>query len=134
MELVQHGYELLNTGRVEEAVALYHPEIEMHLARDPDGVVVLDFRDTYRGVDGVLQFLSQMSEVWEEPKWTPEAYYDAGDDVLVDVRFTGRGRNSGIEIERAMAHICTVRDGQLLRHETYWDRNEARAAVRLDVM
>jgi ketosteroid isomerase-like protein len=39
VELVRRGYELLNSGRVEDAFALYDPNIEVHLAKDPDGMV-----------------------------------------------------------------------------------------------
>ena len=131
VEIVRRGYELLNSGQLEEAFALYHPEIEVHLAKDPDGVVGLDFRETYRGVEGILQFLSQISEAWEDPSWVPEDYRDAGDQILVYIRFTGRGKSSGIEIERPMAHVNTVRDGKVVRHETFWDRAEALEAVGL---
>ena len=105
----------------------------MHLAKDPYGVVGLDLRETYRGIEGFLQFLSQMSEAWNDPRWTPEGYEDAGDElVVVYIRFTGRGKSSGIEIERPMAHLCTVRHEKLVRHETFWDRDEILEAAGLE--
>jgi ketosteroid isomerase-like protein len=65
------------------------------------------------------------------PPWTPEGYEDAGDHVVVYIRFTARGRGSGIDITQPMARVCTMRAGRLARHQTFWDREAARDAVGL---
>ena len=132
VEIVRRGYEALNSADVERALALFDPHVEVHLARDAGTVMGLDFRETYRGIDGFLEFLGRLSEAWQEFRWEPENYIDAGDDVVVFIRMVATGKGSGIEVEQPMAHLCTLRDGKLVRHETFWERSAALKAAGLD--
>ena len=125
VEVVRRGYEALNAGEFEAALAMFDSDVEVHLVKDADTVWGLDFDRTYHGIDGFVQFMSTLSEAWEEFRWEPTGYRDAGHQVLVDIRMTARGRGSGIEISRDMVHICDLRDGKLVRHETFFDRAEA---------
>lgn len=131
VEVVRRGYEALNAGRLEEMFALFDPQAEVKPGLDPDGMAGIDFRGTYRGVEGFLRFLSEISEAWDDPRWVPEGYEDAGDDVLVYIRFTAKGKSSGVEIVQQIAHVCTMRDGKLVRAEAFWDRAAAREAAGL---
>jgi ketosteroid isomerase-like protein len=125
------GYEALDSGNLEGALALFDPDVEVHLAQDAGTVLGLDFRPVYHGIEGFLKFLGTLSEVWEEFRWEPEEYVDAGDDVIVMIRMTAKGRASGAVVEQPMAHLCTLRDGKLVRHETFWERDNALEAAGL---
>ena len=131
VELVRQGYEAMNSGDIETALAMFDPDVEVHLAQDAGTVWGLDFRATYRGVDGFVEFLAGLSEAWDEFRWEPTGYRDAGDQVVVYIRMTARGRGSGIEISQDMTHVCDVRDEKLIRHETFFDRAEALEAAGL---
>lgn len=126
VEIVRQGYEALNTGDVERALAMFDPELETHLAQDAGTVMGLDFKATYHGIDGFLEFMTKLSDAWEYFRWEPEGYFDAGGDaVVVPIRMEAKGRASQLEIEQPMAHVCTLRDGKLVRHETFWEREAA---------
>jgi uncharacterized protein len=131
MEVVRRGYEALNSGDVNRALELFDPEVEVHLAQDAGTVLGLDFDETYYGVDGFLAFLRRFSEAWREFRWEPQDYIDAGDQVVVFIRMFAVGKESGIEIDQPMAHLCTMRDGKLVRHETFWERRAALKAAGL---
>ena len=132
VELIQRAYVAFNSGDVEGALALFDPEVEVHLAKDAGTVMGLDFDEAYRGIEGFLTFMGQMSEAFEDMRWEPEGYMDAGDDVVVVfIRMTGKGRRSGVEVDQPMAHLCTMRDGRLVRHETFWERGQALEAAGL---
>jgi ketosteroid isomerase-like protein len=131
VDIVRRGYEAMNSGDVEGTLAMFDPEIEVHLAQDAGTVMGLDFERTYRGVDGFLEFLGQLSEAWEEFRWEPEGFADAGDDVVVFIRMTAKGKASGLEVVQPMAHLCTIRQGKLVRHETFWERDAALDAAGL---
>ncbi len=61
-----------------------------------------------------------------------EEYIDVGDDrVFTWVRYTGRGRESGVPADWHLAIIFTIRDGKLVRGEEYFDRDEALEAAGL---
>jgi ketosteroid isomerase-like protein len=95
VEIVRRGYEALARGDVDAALALFDPDVEVHLAQDAGNVVGLDFEPVYRGVDGFLQFLGRLSEAFEEFQWLPEEYFDAGHDVVVFIRMITTGRQAG---------------------------------------
>jgi ketosteroid isomerase-like protein len=129
VEIVRRGYEAMNSGDIKTALSMFDPDVEVHLAEDAGTVMGLDFERTYRGVEGFLSFLAQLSEAWEEFRWEPEEFADAGENVVVFIRMKAKGRASGIEIEQPMAHLCAVRDGRLVRHETFWERSAALEAA-----
>jgi ketosteroid isomerase-like protein len=82
---------------------------------------------------GLEQFIAVMGgwlSAWERPL-TLEAdeLIGSGDRILALVRWRGRGKGSGIEVEAGGAHIWTFREGLVIRLEVYRDRDEARAAL-----
>jgi ketosteroid isomerase-like protein len=83
--------------------------------------------------DSYDEFLGAMREwlsTWERPiRIEAEEYIEAGDRILVLIHWTGRGKGSGVEIEGRGAHLWTFREGVVVGHETYRDRDEARAAL-----
>ena len=131
VEVVRHGYAALDAGDVEGAFALFDPDVEVHLAQEAGTVMGLDFEPVYRRFDGFLQFMGRLSEAFDEFRWEPEEYLDAGDDVVVFIRMITTGRRSGMKTELPIAHLCTMRDGKLVRHETFWERSAACQAAGL---
>jgi ketosteroid isomerase-like protein len=124
--IVRRGYEAINSGDLEAALALFDPEVEVYPGVDvPD----LDFDDVYRGPEGFLQFHGKMAEAWDDLRWEPEEYIPAGDDVVVFIRFNGIGKTSKIPVEQPIGHVCTMRDGKLVKHVTYWNRELALEAA-----
>jgi ketosteroid isomerase-like protein len=79
------------------------------------------------------EFIGAMREwlsAWERPLTIEaEEFIQSGDRILVLVRWSGRGKGSGVEIEASGAHLWTFRDGLAVRLETYRDGDEARAAL-----
>ena len=51
--------------------------------------------------------------------------------MFVTVRFRGRGRASGIEIDARLYEVYTLRDGKVLRIDEYEHRAEALEAAGL---
>ena len=49
--------------------------------------------------------------------------------VVVAVRLSGRGRESGVELEMHVAHLWTVRDGKVVRGDVYRTADEALEAA-----
>jgi ketosteroid isomerase-like protein len=79
------------------------------------------------------EFLGAMRgwlSTWERPiRIEAEEFIEAGDRILVLIHWTGRGKGSGVKIEGRGAHLWTFRDGLVVGHDTYRDRDEARAAL-----
>ena len=80
--------------------------------------------------DGFLDDMREWLSTWERPlRIEAEEFIQVGDRILVLIHWSGRGKESGAEIEGRGAHLWTFRDGLVVRHETYRDRGTARAAL-----
>jgi ketosteroid isomerase-like protein len=114
------GYEAFNRGDIPGALADFDPEIEWHtyIVPGPGG-------GTYRGHDGVKELWNDARNVFGEFRNEPERLISAGDKIVAFVRVCGRGKESGIEVMAKIAHVHTMRDGKVVRIESFEDREEA---------
>jgi ketosteroid isomerase-like protein len=83
------------------------------------------------GIDAVRAYMASFAKYWEEIRFVPNEFIDAGDRVVVVARLIGRGKKSGVEVSREWAYVWTVQVGKALRMEGYATRDEALEAVRL---
>ena len=128
VDLARRGYEALAKGRLEDVLAILHPEIsvEVYTGR-PD----LPETRMLHGHAGFLENLTGMTEVFEDIRIEPEEFIDLGEQLVVSVRTAGHGRASGIRIENRIAHVWTIRDGKATRFRVYGTRQEAFGALGL---
>ena len=104
---------------------------------DPD----FEFRGTVGGLEEgrIARGAQQVREVferedldaWDERRFEPEDFIDAGDCVVVLQREYRRGRASGVELETETAVVFEVRDGRVMCIQGYMDRAAALEAVGL---
>ena len=79
----------------------------------------------------VLRYAERWLEAWDEYRVIPEEFLDAGDQVVVIYRAVGRGKGSGVAVERRNAHLWTFRDGRAVRLEIFATPEEALEAAGL---
>jgi ketosteroid isomerase-like protein len=84
------------------------------------------------GIDAVRRYMASFANYWDEIRFEPQEYIDAGEDVIVVARLVGRGKASGVDVDRVWAYVWTVRDGKALRMEGFANRDEALKAVGLE--
>ncbi len=122
-------------------------EIVREIYADPRGLigtaseraapdVEFDFTDVYPDRP-VLKGVEEMRLFRDAGPWSgspvhiePERFIDLDDErVLVLVRVSATGRESGVEVELKPAHQFTIRDGLLVHFKAYRDRGQALEAV-----
>jgi uncharacterized protein len=108
------------------ALERFDPEIVMVESETLPGAA------SARGLDGVRRYIESFSSYWEEIRFEPQEFIDAGDRVVVVARLVGRGRKSGVDVRRTWAYVWTLRGGRALRMEGYTDRSEALRAAGLE--
>jgi uncharacterized protein len=118
------SYEAFNRGDNEDALRFMHPEIEWrtYLVPGPGG-------GTYHGHEGVVQLWTDVRNVFEDFRNEAEDFFTRDDKVVVFVRFTGRGRESGADVEARLAHLFEFEDGLVRGVRTYEDREQALTAA-----
>ena len=79
---------------------------------------------TYRGHDGMREFREELGEAFEDVRLDADRFIDAGNQVVVLGSMRARGVGSGVEVREARGWLWTLRDGKVVRHQTY-DGHEA---------
>jgi ketosteroid isomerase-like protein len=93
-----------------------------------------DFPDAeiYTGYEGMRRLVAAFREALEETWYRPLEFIDGGDQIVVPMRWGGRGRGSGIEIaESEEFWVFTLRNGKIVHVKEYADRNPALEAAGL---
>jgi ketosteroid isomerase-like protein len=128
VEIVRRMYE----ARLRNDPAMFDaldPEIELH--PDPEAYWV-GVNRTYRGYDGLSEYMRAVYEAFEDYRPEVERFLDAGDKVVTLAVEHGRGRDSGAEVQSARtAHVWTLRNRKAIRLDLYIDRERALEALGL---
>ena len=84
-----------------------------------------------RGLEEVVAATAGWLEQWQRP-FVIEAqeFIEEGGRVAVVVRWNGRSKWGGAEIESENTHVWEFREGRAVRFDVYRDREQALAALR----
>ena len=123
--LAHRTYEAFNRRDLDEVLRVFDPEVEVHDPPEmPDSAV-------HRGHEAVMRDWQRTFDSFEEFSIEIEECRDLGNELLVFLRYRGRGLGSGVTVDAQVAHIGTVKDGKLLRLRQFLDRQQALEAVGL---
>jgi ketosteroid isomerase-like protein len=101
------------------------PEIEFTIP-GPD-------RRTYHGIESMGHAWSEWLGAFDEFGVVAQAFRDAGDKVVVEQVFRGKGKASGIPIDETTgAAVLTLRDGKVVRFEGHMSLEAALASAGLE--
>ena len=123
---MRRAHDALNHGDAEGLAALCLPDFRLDMS---DRVLN---PEVYCGHDGIRRFLADVQEVWETFTWEPTDLREAGDLVFAMVHSVGRGRVSGLEIDRHSAMLWQIPEEMLLALTFYRDPSAARKAAGLE--
>ena len=106
---------------------VWDPAIDWRaMAGAPDDLGPIEGRDAMR------RYLEEGLEVFDDVILEAEELIDGGEDqVVVVLRFTGRGKLSGVESQLKFAILYTLRDGRIVSGREYATKEEALEAVGL---
>jgi len=115
-----------NRRDFDAAVEFFDPEIDWVLPPHQRS-------DSCRGPAEVRRFWQGLDETFDELRLDPQEFVDAGERVAVRLRFYGRGKGSGAELETEMYHqVTTFRDGTIVRIEYVTDWASALEAAGVE--
>jgi ketosteroid isomerase-like protein len=101
---------------------------------DPEIEIVTLMSGTHRGHAGWRRVVEQMAEEVSGFQFVPQDLIDVGQDRVVAVtRWVGTGYTSGIAVpDTTIGFVYTLRDGLVVRQESFRNRAEALKAVGLE--
>jgi ketosteroid isomerase-like protein len=127
VELVRSIYAEWDRGDYDSA-HWAHPEIEFVLADGPSP-------GSFKGLAGMAAASRGVFDVWEDYRAAVEEIREIdGGRVLVVHRRSGRGKTSGIELDRLQSRGATVfniSDGSVTKLTAYLDQSRALADLGL---
>ena len=126
-EIIREGFRAFSEGRFEDTIAILDPDIEWHIAfRLPD---LPRNQPVVRGHDAVREVWQRFTGVWERLVFDPEEFlYEGDDQAIVRIHVQGTGGESGVEVDRTLYYLLTIRDQKLLRIQPFDTPGEAAAA------
>jgi ketosteroid isomerase-like protein len=129
LELVRSIYAAQARGDYDSA-DWAHPEIEFVIADGPAP-------GTWRGLTEMAAGWRDFLSAWEDVRTDVDEYRELDEErVLVLLRFSGRGKASGLDAAqwtatKGAANLVHVRGGKVTRLVIYWDRERALADLGL---
>jgi ketosteroid isomerase-like protein len=125
VEIVRAINEAFNRGDTETALQWVDPGIEA------ESGVALGAEGTFRGKNEVLKLMANFWESFDNPRSEIEECIEAGDHVVIAVRYFGRGKTSGVEVDAQGAQLVTFRNGKVVRWRIFQTMAEALKAAGL---
>jgi hypothetical protein len=118
-ELVRAWQKAANEGRVDDQLALTHPEFEMTEASALPGAAHVKGRDALR------RYCYGWLKNWSEWEWIEEELTELPPDrVVLDATLRLRGLRSSIWVEHRWAYLFVIRDGLVLRNDGFLSKEE----------
>ena len=121
VEIARKGVEAYARGDLDTALASVDPDIIWNPVEEA----------ATQGHDAIRANLERWETDFEDFEATPEEYIDAGDQVLVTIHWSGRGRGSGVQVDIRTYNLYTFRDGKVIRMDEFTERSDALEAAGL---
>jgi ketosteroid isomerase-like protein len=115
VEIVSAALRALMAGDRETLYSFAHPEIVVDATRNVFNPA------TYEGLDGLRAMLAGMDEAWAEMRVEAAELIAAGERVVTVGRLIGKGKGSGVEVDRFNGQVWTLADGRVVRLEIGFD-------------
>ena len=131
VDFVRRGYAALN--EMLSRAEVDHSAIEEMWLSDcvlkPAGI--LPESAEMHGHEGIARFIRNQMEAFDELQVEPLEFLDAGERVVVPIRFGGKARYTGMDVAFDVVHVATVSKGKVARVEMFREKAEALEAVGL---
>jgi ketosteroid isomerase-like protein len=132
-ERIRRSYVVFNDGAAvlrgdhdDLYTALFSPDAELIVPQ-----IYPDMEPVYVGIEGLKRQRMRMDEIWEDLRWEPERFIEAGGALVVLLTLSGISRQMKAPVSAPVAHVWTVREDRVTRLEVFLDRDEAFAAAGL---
>ena len=120
-------YAAFGRGDIPTVLAGFDPEIEWREAEGnpykPDGAA-------WVGPQAVLeQLFMRLGSEWDGFTVNVRTLHDAGEQVVMEGRYTGLYKASGKRLDAQACHILRFRDGKLVSFQQYADTAQMQAVM-----
>jgi ketosteroid isomerase-like protein len=123
VEVVREAVNALNAGSRERLFRVFHPEAEFHSFAE---------QKVYRGFAGLMEYRQDVNATLDDFRTEEDRFLDGDQGRVVHLyRVVARGHGSGAPVSQEMGAVHQLRDGKILRVDTYLDQRDALEAAGL---
>jgi ketosteroid isomerase-like protein len=128
VSLVKNLYDAFGRGDIPSVLGAMSPDIHWSQAESnpymPSG-------EAWVGPDAVLNNLFiRLGAEWDGFTVHPRSFHDAGGSVIVEVRYSGRYKATGKEMDTQACHVFDIKDGKVTRFQQYVDTAKLQNVMR----
>lgn len=120
-------YQAFERGDLAAVLAQLDPAVEWRLA---EGHPFSPTGEAWVGHDAVEKFLAQTGAEWDPFAVTRTALHDAGETVVVEVRYSGTFGPTGRQLDAQGCHIWSLREGKVTKFQQYVDTSQLQAVMK----
>ena len=124
VEVVRRAFDAFSRGDMDAVLANIDPEVVIVQPRELGGV-------TQHGHAGVREAFARRPEQWDEYEAAISSIVDAGDQVVVETRTTGRSRETGLHLAADFWFVITLASGKITPWLLFVNEAEALEAAGL---
>lgn len=74
----------------------------------------------WHGLNAIVNDLfTRLAAEWDGFTVRPEEFYQAGSVIVVEARYTGTGKQTGMELDAQVCHIWKISDGKVTSFQQY---------------
>lgn len=123
---IRAAFAALNRRDLDAAIAPAHPDVEFHahMGGAVEGA-------TWRGRDGARQGFQETFAAFDTFDLDVREMRWLGDRCLTFAHLHARGSRSGIELDSPRIYLSTMRDGMVIRQDSFADEEAALAAAQV---
>jgi ketosteroid isomerase-like protein len=121
VEIVRASAVAYNRGDLDALMDLFDPEVEF----------VTLLLGNHHGKEAIRAIFEENRTNLSGYRLDPDELIDAGDKVIAVAHLGGAGAASGIALDDRIAFVATLKDGLIVRQQTFRNKGEALEAAGL---
>ncbi len=125
LQVVRAGLDAFSRGDMPAFLELADPSIVFTPLPGPGDA------ESFHGPEGLLQGITQVTEIWDDFSVELREMRDFDDHVLASLRWWGRGPRSGIQLEVDVYALYTFRECKAIRLQLFASEQEGLEAAGL---
>jgi ketosteroid isomerase-like protein len=128
VSLLKSLYAAFGRGEIPTVLDGMSPDIRWHQA---EGNPYMPSGEAWVGPEAVLNNLfMRLGAEWDGFSVHPKVFHDAGNSVIVEVRYTGTYKPTGKSMDAQACHVWDVKNGKVTRFQQYVDTAKVQEVMR----
>jgi ketosteroid isomerase-like protein len=126
VEIARASLEAFNREGIAATARFIREDLEVHPFPEWPGP------DVYRGMEGLTQLVEEWTENFDDYRWEPQRFVDAGSRVVVLARHLGETKDQRVTVDQPVSGVFSFDDDlKIVRMDYFLTWHEALEAVGL---